>query len=302
MSVLSFSSINNEDSEERVYKDMIKRLTAQIPEPYGSIPTLIKKKKRKKKDRLKENRMYHIENWIAVDSKESLPDEEDLIQSFHFNNLLSTDFLVLPLHMPPPSLSATSEKDPSGYTLDEDPTSTEDDEDDEDDEDENEEESKLSRGYIPLITKSNEPLTSTTKSYAMPSSPPHEPSRSRWMDTIAQLRRSLTLSMNRDHDGVTEDPYKSPHFIPMPSPPRRLSKKRRSEATAQPRFNPATNTYTRDTRSNSDHLRIISAELNMMRSRKLLSPLKPRGFLPKRTDVFIRGENRISSYLSYEVL
>lgn len=80
-------------------------------------------------------------------------------------------------------------------------------------------------------------------------------------------------------------------LIPMPPPPKRPnSQRRRSEATTQPRFNPATNTYMRDTRSNSDHLRMITAELNMMRARKLLSPLKPRGFLPRRRDVFLLGD------------
>lgn len=80
-------------------------------------------------------------------------------------------------------------------------------------------------------------------------------------------------------------------LIPMPPPPKRpTSQRRRSEATTQPRFNPVTNTYMRDTRSNSDHLRMITAELNMMRARKLLSPLKPRGFLPRRRDAFVRGD------------
>jgi len=35
---------------------------------------------------------------------------------------------------------------------------------------------------------------------------------------------------------------------------------------------------------------MITAELNMMRARKLLSPLKPRGFLPRRRDAFVRGD------------
>jgi hypothetical protein len=59
----------------------------------------------------------------------------------------------------------------------------------------------------------------------------------------------------------------------------------------------------RDTRSNSDHLRMITAELNMMRARKLLSPLKPRGFLPRRRDSFVRGDiSKRSSHLRHQVL
>ncbi|KAF9413468.1 hypothetical protein BGZ94_000721 [Podila epigama] len=42
----------------------------------------------------------------------------------------------------------------------------------------------------------------------------------------------------------------------------------------------------RETRSNSDYLRMMAAELRMIRSRKLISPLKPRGYLPRRKDPF----------------
>ncbi|KAF9184578.1 hypothetical protein BGZ51_003290 [Haplosporangium sp. Z 767] len=43
---------------------------------------------------------------------------------------------------------------------------------------------------------------------------------------------------------------------------------------------------TRETRSNTDYLRMMAAELRMIRSRKLVSPLKPRGYLPRRKDPF----------------
>ncbi|RCH92296.1 hypothetical protein CU098_010857, partial [Rhizopus stolonifer] len=148
---------------------------------------------------------------------------------------------------------------------------------------------KTLKKYISIpsfSSKSHEPSTSTTTSYAI-SPPPTEEHTNRWKDTIAQLRRSLTLNRK---------------IVPLPPPPLKQKKKRRSEATTQPRFNPETNTYTRDTRSNPDHLRMISAELNMMRHRKLSSPLKPRGFLPRRTDVFVRGEGRKISLLRYEVV
>ncbi|KAF9928047.1 hypothetical protein BGZ67_007191 [Mortierella alpina] len=42
----------------------------------------------------------------------------------------------------------------------------------------------------------------------------------------------------------------------------------------------------RETRSNSDHLRMMASELRMIRSRKLIAPLKPRGYLPRRKEVF----------------
>ncbi|KAF9902356.1 hypothetical protein BX616_001971 [Lobosporangium transversale] len=42
----------------------------------------------------------------------------------------------------------------------------------------------------------------------------------------------------------------------------------------------------RETRSNSAYLRMMATELRMIRSRKLIAPLKPRAFLPRRKDLF----------------
>ncbi|GAA5804566.1 hypothetical protein HPULCUR_010066 [Helicostylum pulchrum] len=333
------------DNEEQSYKDIIKQLAAQAPEPYGAIPPLLKKKKkRNSKRKLPIRRMSHVENWVAVDSKESIPDEQDLRHSSPFRNFLSTDFLVLPLHMPPPSLSATAEAPllpiiekkklssgacesdfrpvlfPLKKTIpihnddeDEDEEDEEYEEEDEDEEEETEDDddddddnkSISSKRSIPSFSKSQTPSTSTTRSYAMSSSPPkEEQTRSRWLETIAQLKKSLTRSTLGGEEKKKKNQVivkKEIVFIPMPLPPKRNIRKRRSEATTQPRFNPETNTYTRDTRSNPDHLRMISAELNMMRSRKLSSPLKPRGFLPRRTDSFIRGDKRRLSSLCKQV-
>lgn len=72
---------NNNTDEEQSYKDMIKQLAAQAPEPYGAIPPLLKKKKKRQpKRKLPIRRMSHVENWVAVDSKESIPDEQDLVK------------------------------------------------------------------------------------------------------------------------------------------------------------------------------------------------------------------------------
>ncbi|KAG1137927.1 hypothetical protein G6F37_012253 [Rhizopus arrhizus] len=231
------------NSKELSYKEMIKQLAAQtINKPYGDIPPLTKRKK--KKEPTMRRRMSHIEDWIMVDSKESLPDEQELLSTDDF-------FLthVLPLHMPPPSLSE--------------------------------------------ITKQNVLLgrsLTTTQSCTITTSPPllANTDQELWNETIAKLKKSLLISPQQQQPSPSKLPLKVKH-------------RRRSEATTQPRFNPLTNTYTRDTRSNSDHLRIISAELNMMRSRKLLSPLKPRGFLPRRKDVFIRGTCRKVSPLVFEI-
>jgi len=85
------NSKSSNDDDEQAYKDMIKQLAAQAPEPYGAIPPLSrrkdkdKSKRKKKKKRSKDKktpirRMSHVENWLAVDSKESIPDEEDLVR------------------------------------------------------------------------------------------------------------------------------------------------------------------------------------------------------------------------------
>lgn len=243
------------DSKERSYKELIKQLAAQVnTKPYGNIPPMSNNNKRKKKKKIQQERtikrrMSHVEDWVVVDSKESIPDEEELNSS--------TDFSlthVLPLHMPPPSLSEIQQ------------------------------DTHLLRSLI------------TTQSYAISSSPPQLSNIDQqvWNETIAKLKKSLVVSSPTPK-------ISSRHIIPLPPPPRKLVKRRRSEATTQPRFNPDTNAYTRDTRSNPDHLRMISAELNMIRSRKLLSPLKPRGFLPRRKDIFIRGEHRKVSPLTYEI-
>ncbi|KAK3829789.1 MAG: hypothetical protein JOS17DRAFT_204701 [Linnemannia elongata] len=45
----------------------------------------------------------------------------------------------------------------------------------------------------------------------------------------------------------------------------------------------------RETRSNAAYLRMMAAELRMIRARKLISPLKPRGYLPRRKEPFQAG-------------
>lgn len=79
------------------YNELIRQLAAQAPKPYGAIPPLLKKRKKKNKhhrsppntdddtadghnDKARiRRRMSHVENWVVVDSKESLPDEEELV-------------------------------------------------------------------------------------------------------------------------------------------------------------------------------------------------------------------------------
>lgn len=196
----------------------------------------------------------------------------------------------------------------------------EDDEEDEDDDDEGDSFSVKSvlsdnktlvrRHSITSFSKAQTPSTSTTASYVMSSSPPRpsDMQQVRLAQTIAKLRWSLVVSspppspVSASPESLKKKSTTKAGLIPMPPPPRRpASQRRRSEATTKPRFNPETNTYTRDTRSNPDHLRIIVAELRMMRHKKLLSPLKPRGFLPRRKDPFIKGTNRKISPLRFQV-
>ncbi|KAI8881974.1 hypothetical protein K501DRAFT_252275 [Backusella circina FSU 941] len=327
---------------ELSYKVVIRQLAAQTQmKPYGDIPPMLNKKrndnKKSRRQKLNNNqrRMSHVEDWIKVDSKESLPDEEDLVQASPFKNLLSQDFFtqVLPLHMPPPSLSKKdffSEDDSVvDYGMEDDDDDDDDDDDEiediddiEDDDDDDDEEfddtkSEKENGYHHRLRKSftkSASFISTSATHTISSSPPQLSNFDHhlWQETIAKLKQTLKSTKQQKPENEKQQDEKKKEknlkkrtkkmLIPMPIPPRKPIKKqkRRSEATTQPRFNPDTNTYTRDTRSNPDHLRIISAELNMMRKRKLLSPLKPRGFLPRRKDSFVRGENRKRSQLITE--
>jgi hypothetical protein len=45
----------------------------------------------------------------------------------------------------------------------------------------------------------------------------------------------------------------------------------------------------RETRSNPDYLRMMASELRMIRARKLIAPLKPRGYLSRRRELFSPG-------------
>ncbi|KAG0088463.1 hypothetical protein BGZ92_006138 [Podila epicladia] len=56
----------------------------------------------------------------------------------------------------------------------------------------------------------------------------------------------------------------------------------------------------RETRSNTDYLRMMAAELRMIRSRKLISPLKPRGYLPRRKDPFRNGSSIVHKILGLQ--
>lgn len=51
------------------------------------------------------------------------------------------------------------------------------------------------------------------------------------------------------------------------------------------------NKKVRSMRANPAHLRMIVLEVNMMRSDKIVGPLKSRGFLPARTDTFISNQS-----------
>ncbi|KAF9928394.1 hypothetical protein FBU30_002392 [Linnemannia zychae] len=50
----------------------------------------------------------------------------------------------------------------------------------------------------------------------------------------------------------------------------------------------------RETRSNSDYLRMMASEISMIRARKLIAPLKPRAFLPRRKELFTSAKSSLS--------
>lgn len=60
-----------------------------------------------------------------------------------------------------------------------------------------------------------------------------------------------------------------------------------SSSSRQDELIPPTFHHTRGIRSNTAYLRMIVAEVNMMRADKIVGPLRPRSILPKRTDAFM---------------
>ncbi|KAG9067423.1 hypothetical protein KI688_012206 [Linnemannia hyalina] len=50
----------------------------------------------------------------------------------------------------------------------------------------------------------------------------------------------------------------------------------------------------RETRSNPDYLRMMASELRMIRARKLIAPLKPRSYLPRRHELFSPVKSSLS--------
>ncbi|KAG0049090.1 hypothetical protein BGZ89_004341 [Linnemannia elongata] len=50
----------------------------------------------------------------------------------------------------------------------------------------------------------------------------------------------------------------------------------------------------RETRSNPDYLRMMASELRMIRARKLIAPLKPRSYLPRRRELFSPVKSSLS--------
>lgn len=74
--------------------------------------------------------------------------------------------------------------------------------------------------------------------------------------------------------------YEVPRAKPMPVPALPIEEARLEDEPSR---------YVRDIRNNPAHLRMITAEMNMMRARKIVSPLRPRGWLPRRADAFVKG-------------
>jgi len=281
--------------------------------------------------------MSHVEDWEKVDSKEPLPDDDELtsepsLLSQLFSSSAFQGAHVLPLHVPPPNMSnpieflqeqntsnglygnltqsttkihnrfsssATSRAhfwDSSSYNsntsmLPGDMTEEYDEEDDFDHaiavpmEDVS--------AILPWAgeqTKARPVLSLATAIAKRPLSSSRSP-----LEWLTRLRKSISMpamaaihgTPNSFSSRSLKETDRSRKWTAMPPPPKRLP--RRSVATSEPRIDLHSNTIRRDIRANPDHLRMIVAELNMMRARKVMCPLKPRGFLPRRKDIFVRG-------------
>ncbi|KAG2181477.1 hypothetical protein INT44_008290 [Umbelopsis vinacea] len=353
MSWSSSHSISSSESSSSSYPEIIRELASKGPKPYGTIPPRRRKRRRKSipfedttitlepsiapqlpPARI-QRRMSHVEDWVKVDSKETLPDDDELtsvslsLLAQLFSSSAFQGAHVLPLHVPPPNLSNPSEllQEPSllDTLYEEDLTKAE------------------ARSYSRLaITSGNYFWDTSTTFTSNPGSPPNDETADLTyeddVDTMsfdmedatsvlpwarAQTKATPVVSlatatakrqMNHSQlqggwlhrlrssfgSSLTYDtPRRSPPVRPNTRPlvPKRPS--RRSVANSEPRIDLHSNTIRRDIRANPDHLRMIVAELNMMRARKVMCPLKPRGFLPRRKDVFLRGQGH--SNLKYTV-
>lgn len=95
-------SLSSSTSSSSFYPDFVRELTSKAPTPYGTIPPRRRKKRRKSTISEEssspgqaqdaspdepsilriQRRMSHVEDWVKVDSKESLPDDDELVSPF----------------------------------------------------------------------------------------------------------------------------------------------------------------------------------------------------------------------------
>jgi hypothetical protein len=97
----SSQSISSSESSSSSYPEIIRELASKAPKPYGTIPPRRRKRRRRSvpfaettisrtMDRCissplppirLQRRMSHVEDWVKVDSKETLPDDDELVSS-----------------------------------------------------------------------------------------------------------------------------------------------------------------------------------------------------------------------------
>jgi hypothetical protein len=100
MSWSSSHSISSSESSSSSYPEIIRELASKGPQPYGTIPPRRWKRRRKSipfEDTVTttlespmapqlpparlQRRMSHVEDWVKVDSKETLPDDDELVST-----------------------------------------------------------------------------------------------------------------------------------------------------------------------------------------------------------------------------
>lgn len=283
----SSSSSSPSSSSSSTYKEVVAHLTSKAPQPYGSIP------RRKKATRPRSS------------STSSLSSPSSSTSSTR------TSLELLPTKTSPPTLRITTDTTtPSRsngfwaslkaqyFPWSSAPTSP------------------TTTGLLPL-TPAATPLTAASLTEALLSSYHTSSSTSAHlhggssmatmasypvsvaaMDKFKSLRTdSIPLkTFTYRETPVTE--IKRPRALPTPSKTPKVSSSTTSvpsEGTQTEDVHPDTvdlldplprHLASRETRSNSDYLRMMASELQMIRARKLIAPLKPRGYLPRRRDAF----------------
>ncbi|KAF9368799.1 hypothetical protein CPB97_004239, partial [Podila verticillata] len=284
----SSTSSSSSSSSSSTYKEVVAHLTSKAPQPYGSIP------RRKKTTRPRSS------STSSLSSPSSTSSTRTSLELLRTNTTSSTLRITTDTTSSPRSNGFWASLKAQYFPWSSAPTSP------------------TTTGLLPL-TPAATPLTAASLTDALLSSNHTSSSTSVYlhggssmatlasypvsvaaMDKFKPLRTDTIPLKTFTYRETPVTEIKRPRALPtpsqktpkVPSPTTSVS----SEETLMEDVHP-TDTVdlldplprhlaSRETRSNPDYLRMMASELQMIRARKLIAPLKPRGYLPRRRDAF----------------